>query len=174
MFPTEKTFSPVPFYFHFTSAVVSSLHKAVSRLHAAGFLRVFQASEDFRDNLIALSNGKLLAARYVNERTYEDLQNNRLKENLIILANFKSVLYAVLIIILSSNIAFVAEVCMFHHTNVKQVVTVWAIKGFEILLCLLKVTNRSFIVVRVRVASAAVVVCTKVPCKLHKTDVVDS
>jgi len=36
IFPIEKAFSPHPFYFHFTSALASSLHTGVSRLRAAG------------------------------------------------------------------------------------------------------------------------------------------
>jgi len=73
MFPTEKAFSPQPFYFHFTSAVASSLHTGVSRLGAAGFLRVFEACKDFRENLVALAFARPLAAEYENELTYEEV-----------------------------------------------------------------------------------------------------
>jgi len=85
MFPTEKAFSPQPVYFHFTSAVASSLHTGVSRLRDAGFLRVFDASTDFRNNLVAVVGAKLLTTNYENELTLEDLQNTRLKQNLMVL-----------------------------------------------------------------------------------------
>jgi len=117
MFPTDKVFFQQPFYFHFTSAVASSLHRGVSRLQAAGFVRVYKSPKDFRESLSAVNFARRLAAKYENELTYEDLKNNRLKENLITLGNFKSVFYAGLIIFLSDSVAIVAEVCIFHYVN---------------------------------------------------------
>jgi len=67
LFPTEKAFSPEPFYFHFTSAVAASLRTAVSRLQGAGFLQVFLASKNFRENLIAVTSTRPLIAKYENE-----------------------------------------------------------------------------------------------------------
>jgi len=168
MFPTEKTFSPEPYYFHFTSALASSLHKGVSLLHAAGFLHVLQASMDFRNNLVALASARPLAAKYENELTNEELKNNRLKENLISLGNFKFVLLVELITILSGSSAFVAEVLIFYHSNIKQKVTLCVSERLEILFCLLQGTKRSFIVVSERVA---VCLCTILLCQLHKTGI---
>jgi len=141
MFPTEKAFSPQSFYFHLTSAVASSLHAGVSRLRAAGFLLVFEASQDFRENLLTVFYARHLAAKYENELTFEDLQNNRLKQNLIILGNFKSVLYAGLIIILFASAAIVAEVCTVYCT--KQNMRRNVIVLLEILFYLINATKRS-------------------------------
>jgi len=141
MFPTEKAFSPKPSYFHFTSALASSLHTGVSRLRAAGFLRAFKASRDFRDNLLAIAGARPLAAKYENELTFEDLQNNRLKQNLIVLENLKSVLYAGLITFLFASAALVAEVCKVYCTkpNVRRNV----IGLLEILFYLKNATKRN-------------------------------
>jgi len=69
--------------------------------------------------------------------------------------------YAKLITILS---AFVAEVLTFYHLNIKQKDTLWVSEWLELLLCLLKRTKRSFIVVIDRVA---VCLCTLVLYQLH-------
>jgi len=121
MFPNEKAFSPEPFYFHFSSAVAYSLRKGVSRIRASGLLRAVEIAQDFRRDILATNLVRLLAAKYENDLPYEDLQNNRLKQSLITLGNFKSVLYAVLIITLLASFAFIAEVCTFHHINRSRV-----------------------------------------------------
>jgi len=81
MFPTEKAFSPQPFYFRFASAVASSLKKGVSRIQAAGFMQVLKASEDFRINLLALAVARPMASKYENELTYKDLDDIKLQRN---------------------------------------------------------------------------------------------
>jgi len=121
MFPTEEAFSPEPFYFTFMSAVASLLHEGVSLLQAAGFLRVFETSEEFRDNLLAINYARPLVAKY--ENTYEDLKNNVLKESMITLGNIESVLYVGVILILVASVSFLAEVCMSYYFDITQKVT---------------------------------------------------
>jgi len=121
LFPTENAFCPEPLYFHFTSAVAASLHTAVSRLQGAGFLQVFLASKNFRENLIAVTSTRSLIAKFESELTHEDLQNNRLRQNLITLGNFTSFLYAGLVIALFASAGFVADVCTCHRIHRKRV-----------------------------------------------------
>jgi len=106
--------------FQFASAVASSLQEGISRLLATGLVQVYLNSQDFRNNLLATTFAKSLAAKYETELTYEDLQNKRLKENLITLGNLKSVLFAGLIITICAKVAFVAEICIFYHNNRKS------------------------------------------------------
>jgi len=94
MFPTETFFFPEPFYFQFASAVALSLQRGLSLLQVPGFLQVLKAAQDFRYKLIAVFRAKPLAVKYENELTYEDLENIKLKQNLITLGNIRSVLYA--------------------------------------------------------------------------------
>jgi len=112
MYTTEEGFYPEPSYFTLTSAVASLLHNnGVSVLQAGGFVRAFDVAVDFRASLVALSYTRPLIAKYDKEIINEDLQNNRIKENMITLGNIKLVLYGVIIIIISAGASFIAEVC---------------------------------------------------------------
>jgi len=120
MFPTEEAFFPEPFYFNFVSAVASSLQEGISRLRAGGFLHVIETSMDFRDNLMATYYSRPLVAKYRSEVTYEELQNNKLKENMISLGNIQSGLYVAMLLILAASVCFVSEVCILHQATITQ------------------------------------------------------
>jgi len=144
LFPPEKAFYPEAFYFHFASAVASSLQKGVLMLQTAGLLRVFETAYDFRDNLIAKRFVRPLAAKYGNEISHAHLQHIKLQENMITLGNIKSGLHAGLIVILSASVAFVAEVCMFNHISIRKKAKVWVKSGSEMLVYITKVAKRNF------------------------------
>jgi len=110
MYPTEEAFYPQPLYFAFASALSSSLSRGVSLLSALGFLRASQNAYEFRGSLIALGYTKPLMVKYNKEIFYKDLKNRRLQESLITLGNMKSVLYVMLILVVSASVSFVTEV----------------------------------------------------------------
>jgi len=139
MYPSEKVFSPEPFYFLFRSAVASSLHRGVSRIQTAGFLNLIKKARGFRENLLAITYARPLVAHY--ETSSEYLKNHRVKENMITLGNIQPVLYAGIIIILSGAGFFFAEMSIFHLTSIKQKMTLLYGNGLQI-LCLL--TNKLF------------------------------
>jgi len=124
MFPNEEAFSPEPFYFTFASALASSLQGGVSLLQAAGFLRVIETSLYFRDNLLATYHANSLVAKYENESSYEDIENNALKESLIRLGNIQLGIYAGLVIFLSASFVFAVEVSIYYYNKIISKVTV--------------------------------------------------
>jgi len=146
MFPTEEAFSPKPFYFTFASAIASSLQKGVSRLQAAGFLRVKEKSEAYREHIVAALYTRPLIAKYNKEITYDDRKNKLLKDNMITLGNITSIIFAALVIILVAKVSFVAEVVMCHRSVIEQKVRLWVGNGLHKLtfLQLVEVTKRSW------------------------------
>jgi len=110
MYTTEHQMYPKAFFFEFTSAIWCSMYKGLSRLQAAGFIRLMEAAQDFRSDLKAFHWTRPLVAKYDRGVNYENLKNNRLQENMITLGNIKPVLCLGLIIIASSSIAFATEV----------------------------------------------------------------
>jgi len=108
----DLVFSPEGFYFTFASSLAHALYKGVSRLQYGGFVSAFENSQQFSEHLVALDYAKPLVAKYYDKGiTYEDLKNNRLKENIITLGNIKSVVYIGLMLILFACVCFIAEVC---------------------------------------------------------------
>jgi len=110
MYPTEGKMYPQAIYFAFASAIGSSLCKGASLLQALGFLRVIEASQDFRHHILALRYTRTLVAKYNKEINYIGPKNNRVQENMITLGNIKSVLYVGFFIIMSAGVVFVPEV----------------------------------------------------------------
>jgi len=110
MHPTEKELYPEPFFFGFASAIGPSLHTGLSLLQAVGFVRVFEASLDSRNYLIALNYTNSLVAKYDKEIDYIDFKNNKFKESLITLGNMMSVIYVGFVMIASARVTFLAEV----------------------------------------------------------------
>jgi len=111
IYPTEGELYPKPVYLTFASPVASLLYKGSSLLLAHGFTRAFQTAENFRESLTAFNYTRPLVFKYENGITYADLKRNRIKENTITFDNIKSVVYVGIILIISSCVAFVAEVC---------------------------------------------------------------
>jgi len=133
MFPTEVAFHPESFYIGFASAVASSLQKGVSVLQAGGFFRVIETSQHFREHLLAITHARRLVAKYEIGISRKDLENNRLKENMISLGNIESILFVGLIVILSATFAFVAEVGVFYHYTLVLKITIWVNNGVKAL-----------------------------------------
>jgi len=91
-------------------AIGSALYRGLSLLQAQGFLRVMEVSEDFRLYLLTLTSTRPLVAQYDKKINYVDVQNNRMKENMITLGNTKYALYVMLVLIASACVSFAAEV----------------------------------------------------------------
>jgi len=111
MYPTEEGFHPEPFYFTFASTQASLLSKGVWMLQAHGFTSLYETAKDFRVIFAAADYTSRVATEYyVTGVTFEELGNNKLKQNMITMGNIKSVLYVGLIVIGSAVHAFFIEV----------------------------------------------------------------
>jgi len=110
MYPKETAFVAQPIHIMFESAVASSLQKGVSLLQAFGFIRAFEACEDFVGYSVALGYTRKMADQYGYKGiTYKDLKNNRLKESMVILGNLRLILYLTITLILVAGVCLILE-----------------------------------------------------------------
>jgi len=80
-------------------------------LRAFGFLDLFEDARKFTDSWKALGIAESLAAQYGNTgETYEELVNNKMKENFITIDNIKSILYLIAAVILISGFCLIVEI----------------------------------------------------------------